>query len=401
MPAEKADRSEESRFAILADRMFDGRRWREHAALMIEAGRIRGIAAWGEVPDGEHTRRMPAGVFLAPGLIDLQVNGGGGLLLNDNPTPEALRKIAHAHRRFGTTACLPTLITDSIAATRAAIAAARLAAGANGILGLHLEGPFISPKRPGVHRADRIATAAEHHLEWLAELAGAGRSMITLAPECVPAGFVRTLAERGLCVSAGHSEASAEAVFRAADEGLRAVTHLFNAMPPLAGREPGLVGAALADARLTAGVIMDGIHVDPVSMRAAVAAKGAGGIALVSDAMPTVGSDVDRFDLMGRPVVLRDGRLTAPDGTLAGAHLDMASAVRNAVRLAGMALGDALQCASLTPARLLGMEDERGVFRRGARADIVALTPEIKAVATWVDGSEAAGCGSERAISVS
>jgi len=376
-----------SRHAVLTDRVFDGRRWHARAALLVDHGRIAGLAAWAEVPPDWPQTRLPAGAVLAPGFIDLQVNGGGGVLLNDRPTADGMRAIARAHRRFGTTACLPTLISDTREQMRAAMDAARAVSGRDGILGLHLEGPFISPQRPGVHRPDRITKPQAGDLEMLRELAGAGRSMVTLAPECVPAGFVRALAAAGVRVSNGHSEASAAQVMQAIADGATGVTHLFNAMPPMSARAPSIIGAALADGRLTAGLIVDGIHVDPISVRAAFAAKGADAIALVTDAMPTVGAAPDRFDLMGRTIRLADGRLSTEDGTLAGAHLDMAAAVRNAVRLAEIPLEDALRAASLTPARFLGLDNERGQLAPGARADFVALTQELTVIATWVDGS--------------
>jgi N-acetylglucosamine-6-phosphate deacetylase len=374
------------RHAVLADRVFDGRGWHTEAAVLIRHGRIVGLGTWGEVSSDWLQTRLPAGVFLAPGFIDLQVNGGGGVLLNDQPTADGMRAIARAHRRYGTTACLPTLITDTHEQMRSAIAAARSIGGRDGVLGLHLEGPFISPRRPGVHRPDRIAQPDASDLEELCELAGAGRSLVTLAPECVPAGFVRTLAASGVRISIGHSEASAADVMQAVADGATGVTHLFNAMPPLSARAPGIVGAAFAEQRLTAGLIVDGIHVDPVSVRAAFMAKGADRIALVTDAMPTVGTSLDHFELVGRTITLSDGRLTAEGGTLAGAHLDMASAVRNAVRLAQLPVEDALRAASLTPARFLGLDNERGALIPGARADLVALTPELMVVATWVEG---------------
>ena len=373
--------------AVLADRVFDGHGWHAEAAVLIRDGLVAGVDHWSKVPAQWPQARLAPGVFLAPGFIDLQVNGGGGVLLNDQPTAEGMRAIARAHRRFGTTACLPTLISDTREQVRTAIAAARSIAGRDGILGLHLEGPFISPRRPGVHRPDRIAQASTGDLEDLRELARAGTSLVTLAPECVPAGFVRTLASAGLRVSIGHSEASAAVVMQAVADGATGVTHLFNVMPPLSAREPGIVGAALADERLTAGLIVDGIHVDPVSIRAAFAAKGADRIALVTDAMPTVGAALDRFELCGRTIRLADGRLTTEEGTFAGAHLDMASAVRNAVKLAGLPLEQALRAASLTPARFLGLEKERGVLVPGARADLVALDGDLTVVATWLDGS--------------
>ena len=373
--------------AVLADRIFDGHRWHSDAAVLVRDGRIAGLGSWGEVSADWRQTRLPAGVFLAPGFIDLQVNGGGGVLLNDQPTADGMRAIARAHRRYGTTACLPTLISDTREQMRAAVAAGRATAGRDGILGLHLEGPFISPQRPGVHRPDRIAKPDSRDLEELCELKGVGRSLVTLAPECVPAAFIRTLTSVGVRVSIGHSEASATAVMQAVADGATGVTHLFNAMPPLSARAPGIVGAALAERRLTAGLIVDGFHVDPVSVRAAFAAKGPDGIALVTDAMPTVGTSLDRFELIGRTIKLADGRLTTDDGSLAGAHLDMASAVRNAVGLAQLSLDDALRAASLTPAQFLGLDNERGVLVASARADFVALTDELKVVATWIDGN--------------
>ena len=374
------------RNAIVAERIFDGRRWHEGAALLTRGDRIVAVCPSGEIPSNVAVTQMPEGIFVAPGFIDLQVNGGGGVLLNDDPTPEAMRAIARAHRHLGTTAILPTLITDAHGKMEAAIAAAREAAGNEGILGLHLEGPFINPARAGVHARAHIVQAEPGDLERLRELGRIGRSMITLAPECVPEGFIRALASAGLCVVAGHSEASAACVMRAVDDGLTGVTHLFNAMPPFHGRAPGLIGATLAEPRLVAGLIIDGLHVDPVSVRAAFAAKGTAGIALVTDAMPTVGATVEQFQLTGRTIALRDGRLVAEDGTLAGAHLDLGTAVRNAVTLCGIPLEDALRSASLTPARFLGLEHERGALIPNARADLVAMDAGLKVSACWFGG---------------
>jgi len=373
--------------AVLAGRIFDGQEWHGQAAVLVREGRIVGLGSWGEVPPDWPQTRLPAGAFLAPGFIDLQVNGGGGVLFNDQPTADGMRAIARAHRRYGTTGCLPTLISDTREQMRTAVAAARSVGGRDGILGLHLEGPFINPRRPGVHRPDRIVKPGVRDLEELCELAGAGRSLVTLAPECVPAGFVRTLASSGVRISIGHSEAPTVVVMQAVADGATGVTHLFNAMPPLSARAPGIIGMALAEHRLTASLIVDGIHVDPVSVQAAFAAKGSDRIALVTDAMPTVGTSLDRFELIGRTIKLADGRVTTEEGTLAGAHLDMASAVRNAVRLAHIPLDDALRAASLTPARFLGLDNERGRLVPGARADLVALTQDLTVAATWIDGT--------------
>lgn len=373
--------------AIFAERIFDGRRWHEEAAVVIEGGRIEAVTGNAHVPKGARSRRLPAGAFLAPGFIDLQVNGGGGILLNDDPSPDAMQAIARAHRRLGTTAILPTFITDSRDKMVRAITSASATAGHDGVIGLHLEGPFINPSRAGVHAREHIAQAEWSDLEWLRPLGGAGRSLMTLAPECVPEGFILGLASAGIRVAAGHSQASADIMMRAMKEGLTGVTHLFNAMPPLQGRAPGVIGVTFADSRLVAGLIVDGLHVDPLSVRAAFAAKGAGGIALVTDAMPTVGAAIDTFLLTGKTITLRDGRLLTEEGTLAGAHLDMATAVRNAVTLCGLPLEDALRAATLTPARFLGLERERGALIAGALADFVAVDAGVRVVACWAGGA--------------
>lgn len=374
--------------ALLAERLFDGRRWHEETAVLIDGSRIAAVARRGAIPAGYPVRRLPTGAFLAPGFIDLQVNGGGGILLNDDPSAEAMRAIAHSHRRLGTTAILPTFITDCREKMLQALASAGAAAGSAGVIGLHLEGPFLNSSRAGVHAREHIAEARLDDLEWLRPLGRAGRSLVTLAPECVPEGFVRGLVSAGIRVAAGHSEASADVMARAIEDGLTGITHLYNAMPPLMGRAPGVAGAAFADDRVVAGLIVDGLHVDPVSVRAAFAAKRVDGIALVTDAMPTVGAAVDSFVLTGKTIVLRDGRLVTTEGTLAGAHLDMATAVRNAVTLCRIPLADALGSATRTPARFLGIENDRGALIPGARADVVALDKDLHVIATWVDGVE-------------
>lgn len=373
-------------WSLLASRVFDGARMHHDAAVVVEADRVVRVMPQDEVGRDIARTVLPPGTLLTPGLIDLQVNGGGDVLLNDQPTAEGMRHIARAHLLFGTTRLLPTLITDTRETMARAIAAAASAVGRDGILGLHLEGPFLSPRRPGIHRPDLITRPTADNLALLAPLGRVGRSMITLAPEVVPKGFIASLVGMGLRVSAGHSEASAAEMAGAVDEGLNGVTHLYNAMPPLAGRAPGVVGAAFAEPRVVAGLIVDGLHVDPISVRAAFAAKSGDGIALVSDAMPTVGGTATAFDLMGRRITLAEGRLTGPDGTLAGAHLDLAGAVRIAVQTCGIPLELALHAATATPARFLGLEGELGILSAGARADMVAFDESLTALATWRDG---------------
>src|ERR1700681_1307459 len=387
MGLEPAEHARRRQSAISADRIFDGCRWHNDAVILIDRGVVQRIVPRNQSADDWPTETMPPGTVLAPGFIDLQVNGGGGILLNDEPTPDAMRAIARAHRRYGTTSCLPTLISDTRTKATAAIAAAKLLDGTDGILGLHLEGPFISRSRRGIHRDDCILSATMDDLDWLGELSAVGSSMVTLAPECVPAGFVKTLASSGIRCSVGHSEATADTLTAAVDEGLSGVTHLFNAMPAMSAREPGIVGVALTDDRLTAGIIVDGIHVDPVVVRAAFSAKNRNNLALVSDAMPTVGTDRDHFELMGRQIHLRCGRLVSENGTLAGAHLSLASAVKNVVTFGGIFLDEALRAASLVPARFLGIERHRGTLVAGAQGDIVALTPNLEVLTTWVAGN--------------
>jgi len=378
--------------AILAQTLFDGERIRRAAHLVhIDDGVIRLVepASHRSVP--ADAVRLPDDTILAPGLIDIQVNGGGGVLLNDDPSAEAIRRIVGAHRRFGTTGLLPTLITDSADKLARLAAIAEEARAIPGVLGFHLEGPFISPARKGIHPQAHIRTPTAADIELLCGFGRHGRSLVTFAPECVTRDFMRALAAAGLRMAAGHSDAHAPDLCAAADAGLTGVTHLFNAMSQMTAREPGLVGAALDDARLYAGLICDGLHVDPVSLRVAFKAKGRGRLMLVTDAMPTVGAATDRFVLSGQPIVLKGGRLTGPDGTLAGANLDMIGAVRNAVRLMSVSLEDALVMASRTPAGFLGLGDRLGKIAGGYRADLVAFTPaDFRVVAAWVGGEPGA-----------
>jgi N-acetylglucosamine-6-phosphate deacetylase len=369
--------------AIVAARLFDGRALRGATAVLVAGGTIVDLVAPDAVPAGYGVVRLADDLLLSPGFIDVQVNGGGGVLLNDQPSAEGMRAIAAAHLPFGTTQCLPTLITDRPEVMRQAAAAAKAAQGRDGVLGLHLEGPYLNPARHGVHRPAFMASPDDTMLDLLA-----GAALVTLAPERAPPGFIRALVQRGVRVAAGHSEASAAQLLAAVDEGLSGITHLFNAMSQMQGRAPGMVGATLADPRLYAGIIVDGLHVDPVSVRAAYNAKGPERLMLVTDAMPTVGGDVERFDLLGATVRLVDGRLITADGTLAGAHLDMASAVRNAVRLTHIPLADALAMATSTPAAFLGRDDRLGRLAGDCAADMVALDGQLRVKRVWRAGNE-------------
>jgi N-acetylglucosamine-6-phosphate deacetylase len=324
---------------------------------------------------------------LVPGFIDLQVNGGGGVLFNDQPTIEGIEAIGRAHRAFGTTGFLPTLISDELEVIERAIRAVEdaIAKQVPGVLGIHIEGPFINPEKRGIHDARKIRSIDESAVELLASLSS-GVTLVTLAPELAPAGVIAELAARGVVVAAGHTAASYEQARDALDEGVTGFTHLFNAMTQLTGREPGVVGAALESDSAWCGIIVDGFHVHPASLRIALAAKGPDKLVLVTDAMPTVRSEETTFSLGGRPIRLENGLLTAEDGTLAGSNLDMASAVVKAAQALQIDQAAALRMASLNPARALGIEDLTGSIAPGLRADLALLRPDGRVLQTWIGG---------------
>jgi len=376
-----------ARHAIAADTVFDGTVLHRHHAVVIEAGTITAVLPRRDLPRDVPVQELPGGAWLAPGFIDVQVNGGGDVLFNDTPTVEGITAIVAAHRRFGTTALLPTLISDTADKMRAAAAAVRAAIPSlPGVLGIHFEGPFLSPDRVGVHDPAMLRSPTPQDLEFLIA-ACAGVRLVTLAPERVPAGFIRALAAAGVRVALGHSMATYAETRAALADGLTGFTHLFNAMRPLASREPGPVAAALETAGAFYGLIADGEHVAAPMLRLAL--RGLGQPMLVTDAMPPVGGAGTDFMLGGKRITLRDRRITTEDGTLAGAALDMASAVRNCVSLVDLSLPDALRLASAAPAAFLGLGDRLGHLRPGYRADIVALDPaEIGVLASWAAGEE-------------
>ncbi|MDF0520188.1 N-acetylglucosamine-6-phosphate deacetylase [Bradyrhizobium yuanmingense] len=368
---------------IAAQHIFDGTDMRGPGSVRISQGRIESISFDEAAPA---SIRLPRDAILAPGLIDIQVNGGGGVLLNDQPTEAGVRRIVEAHRKAGTTGCLPTLITDRPEVVERLAVAAQACLDIPGVLGFHLEGPALNRSRKGIHPETEIRVPDRRDLAAIKSFGDRGRSIVTLAPECVPASMIDELVGAGLRVAAGHSDASAEQIRQAVGRGLLGVTHLFNAMSQLSAREPGVVGAALEEDRLFAGIICDGIHVERAALRVAFRCKGRDRLMLVSDAMPLVGTDDRQFLLQGRQITLHDNRLTGSDGTLAGAHLTMIQAVRNAVTLIGIALVDALIMASRTPAAFLGLGSELGRIAAGYRADFVAFNPSFEVVDTWIGG---------------
>lgn len=378
--------SASSRHAVAADHVFDGMVVHRHVAVVIEDGRVAAIVPRSELPPAMTVRALPEGAWLAPGFIDLQVNGGGDVLFNDTPTKESIATIAAAHRTFGTTAFLPTFISDTPEKTMEAIeAVATLVDRDPSVLGIHLEGPFLSPEKPGVHDPRALRAPTKEDVQTLTR-PRKGAMLVTLAPERVPKGFIRQLTAAGVRVSLGHSMATYDEARAAMAEGATGFTHLFNAMRPLASREGGLIAAALESPDAWFGMIVDGIHVDPAMLRLAL--RGAGHPMLVSDAMPPVGGVRQSFMLAGEEITVRDGRCVRRDGALAGAMLDMSAAVRNGVRLLGLPLVSALRLASSHPADFIGLGHVLGRLAPHYRADMVALDPDdVRVIETWVAGA--------------
>jgi N-acetylglucosamine-6-phosphate deacetylase len=372
--------------ALLGGQVFDGDTTRSGVAVLVDRGRIAAVVAESEIPSAAERVALDGGL-LAPGFIDLQVNGGGGVLFNATPTVEAIRAIGRAHRAFGTTGFLVTFITDTAEKMAAAVAAAReaLKKRVPGLLGLHLEGPFINPAKRGIHDARHIRLPDPADKAVLAGLP-VGRTLVTLAPEEAPEGLIERLVAAGVVVAAGHTDAGYDQAMAGFRKGVSGVTHLFNAMTPLASRAPGMVGAALDHGPAWCGLIVDGHHVHPAALRAAIAAKPRGTMILVTDAMPPAVGGPAVFDLGGRKIRAEGGRLVGADGTLAGADLDMARAVANAVRLLDLELEEALRMASLYPARAMGIVD-RGRIAAGQHADLVLLDDRLQVIETWIGGA--------------
>ncbi len=352
----------------------------------IAGERIVVVGPARDLPAG--ARRVDlGGELLLPGFIDIQVNGGGGVLFNDAPSVEGIAQIGAAHRRFGTTGFLPTLISDDLAVVAAAMQAVAEALDRKvpGVLGVHVEGPYLNVERKGIHDAAKLRRLDERGFAGLTGLKQ-GRTLVTLAPEIAGAEMIGRLAAAGVVVSAGHTNATFAQSIAGLDAGMTGFTHLFNAMSPLASRAPGAVGAALYDSRSWLGIIVDGQHVDPVPLKLALRCRPAERFMLITDAMPCVGSTAGHFTLQGKAITVRDGACFDDRGRLAGSNLDMASAVRNAVEMLDVSLAEASRMASGNPARFLGLGDETGRIAVGLRADLVLLDKSLAPLRTWVGG---------------
>ncbi|SHM34522.1 N-acetylglucosamine-6-phosphate deacetylase [Roseibium suaedae] len=360
-------------------RIFDGQSWHDGKVLEVRGGEVAALSAAAPA-QAENLRQLPEGSLIVPGFADLQVNGGGGVLFNNDLTVSGIETICRAHRQFGTTALLVTLITDTPENTRLAVAAGIEAAkkGVPGFAGLHLEGPHLSVARKGTHAPELIRPMTDEDLAlMLAAVKELPCLLVTLAPENATPDQVRKLVEAGVVVSLGHSDAGVSQIRPFVEAGASMVTHLFNAMSPLQHREPGLVGAALCYGELSCGLIADGYHVDPLAIQVALRAKqGPGRIFLVTDAMSSIGWEGDRFQLNGREVFRRDGKLTLADGTLAGADIDMLSCVRFMVDRIGLELEEVLKMAGTYPADAARLS-AIGRLSAGKRADFLVLNSDL------------------------
>jgi N-acetylglucosamine-6-phosphate deacetylase len=361
-------------------------------ALLIDGARISALV---DAHDQclAHSRRIDlAGRLLLPGFIDTQVNGGGGVLFNDSPTLEGIRAIGAAHSRFGTTGFLPTLLSDDLEVLARAIHAvdAAIAAGVPGVLGIHVEGPFLSEARKGVHDASHFRELGRDMIALLSSLKH-GVTLMTLAPEVTNPEVLARLAAAGVVLAAGHTNATYAEIESARRHGLRGFTHLFNAMSQLTPREPGAVGAALSDEDAWCGLIVDGKHVDPRVLRIALKAKRHDRFMLVTDAMPSVGTAMRSFQLQGRTITVEDGVCIDEHGTLAGTALDMSRAVRNAIALLGLRPDEAVRMASEYPADFLGLAASHGRLAAGCRADLVIANDDFSVTDTWIGGQSVTG----------
>ena len=373
--------------ALVNGRVLRENRLVEGRCVLLADGRILDIVAPSERRVRRAERRDLGGQLLLPGFIDSQVNGGGGVLFNDAPSVESIRAIGRAHRRFGTTGFLPTLIsTDPDIMTRA-IAAVRgaIEAGVPGVLGIHIEGPYLSLARKGVHDPAKLRELDASALGLLTSLRG-GRTLVTLAPEVTTPQIIEKLVAAGVVVSAGHTNATYAEISIALRHGLTGFTHLFNAMSQLTGREPGAVGAALEDPTSWCGIIVDGAHTDPVVLRIALRCKPHDRFMLVTDAMPSVGTNNDSFELQGRRITVSGSTCLDEDGRLAGSNIDMATCVRNAISMLGLSLPEAVRMASQGPAEFLGLAHDTGRIAPGLRADLVLADERLNVLETWIAG---------------
>lgn len=367
--------------AYTGARIFDGQSMKIGFALLASNGVVESIVPATEIPS-DCIKQNLTGCLILPGFVDLQVNGGDGIMFNDAPTVGTLERMAQAHARTGTVALLPTLITDTAEKVSRAISAATKAISRSvaGIDGLHLEGPHLATSRKGAHDPSLIRPIEQSDLEMLCNAATSLPSlMLTVAAETAQPEQIETLCRAGAIVSLGHSDADYETCIQAIGAGARCGTHLFNAMSQIDKRDPGLVGTCLTDSRIAVGLIADGVHVHPANVALAAHSKMRDdNLFLVTDAMAPAGTEIESFDLGGRFVSRAGGRLQLEDGTLAGADLDFPTAVANLGQFSNLSFEETLACATRVPAAVLGRDNEFGTLGAGVSLSRVIVAGEFE-----------------------
>ena len=368
-----------------ATKMFDGKTIHHNQLIKVKDGKIDAIE-----PSKHQDDAIPLTGLVVPGFIDVQVNGGGGVLFNNQPSLETLITMSRAHQQFGSTAILPTLITDDLETMqKAADAMAQaIAQEVPGIIGIHFEGPHLSQPKKGIHPQQHIRQISSEEMA-LFTRQDIGLVCVTLAPENVPTEIIKELVSANVKVCLGHSNASAQQTQAALKAGATGFTHLFNAMSPLQGREAGVVGAALLDSTSYCGLIVDHEHVENISCQLAIKCKTAKHIMLVTDAMSHVGSDQAVLEFAGMQINRQGNKLTIEDGRLAGSALDMATALRNCIQDLNCTVEDALVMASTTPATFLELDNQKGYLSAGYDADWVVLNDKYNVNATYIAGEQA------------
>ncbi|HED3066708.1 TPA: N-acetylglucosamine-6-phosphate deacetylase [Kluyvera ascorbata] len=377
-------------YALTHGRIYTGHEILDDHAIIVANGLIERICPLADVPANVEQRSVN-GAILAPGFIDVQLNGCGGVQFNDTAeavTVETLEIMQKANEKSGCTNYLPTLITTSDDLMKLGIRVMReyLAKHPNQALGLHLEGPWLNLVKKGTHNPSFVRKPDAELVKFLCDNADV-ITKVTLAPEMVAPEVITALANAGIVVSAGHSNATAQEARVGFRAGITFATHLFNAMPYMSGREPGLTGAILDANEIYCGIIADGLHVDYINIRNAKRLKG-DKLCLVTDATAPAGADIDQFIFAGKTIYYRNGLCVDENGTLSGSSLTMIEGVRNLVEHANIALDEVLRMATLYPARAIGVEKRLGSIAPGKVANLTAFTHDFKIIKTIVNGNE-------------
>lgn len=374
--------------AITGAKVFTGERTLTGYAVVIDKDQVLSVTPEDQLP-ANIDKIAVAGGTLCPGFIDVQVNGGGGVLLNNAPTVDSLKQMVQGHRQFGTTGMMPTMISDTADVVKQGVQAVETAIseGVDVILGIHVEGPFFNPARRGAHLEAHIRTIEDDDVTWPSMLPS-GKFIYTIAPEMTTPERITQLLQTGAKVSIGHTGANYDDVKTALDLGVDGFTHLFNAMTPMQGREPGVVGAAIESQEAWVGIIVDGYHVHPASLKSAIAAKPVGKAVLVTDAMATIGAEEKSFQIYDETIYEKEGKLVNAEGNLAGSAISMIDAVKNATTMLDLSLEEAIRMASLYPAQYLGLGDQYGLLKSGYKANMVHFDDEFNVTSTWVSGQQ-------------